>query len=325
MKSSDNGLTVAIIGGGAAGMSCALWLKHLGLTPVIIDRNDRLGGQLLGIQRINRWVLGAIDKTGVELAGCYARHIHREAVTVLRRSRLISASSNPESFNLMIETNGAPCALTVRALVIATGIRPAGIEIFSGVPGFEPLYRAKRIFFFPLDHLDETVSLTGKTVAVIGGGNNAFFTAIDAATTGANVYLLIRSRPKARMAVQNQVQELTVQGRITQLQGFRTTGFEYKDEKITIILHDDNQQQRRIEVDTVFVRTGFTPNSDFLDDFEVFSGLAKENGYIETQPGQRASVPWVYAIGDVANSKHQSVVGAIAEGAIAAQDLAERI
>ncbi|TAL51473.1 MAG: FAD-binding protein, partial [Methylovulum sp.] len=44
-ESPTNPLAVGIVGGGAAGMSCALWLKHLGYTPHIIEHNAKLGGQ----------------------------------------------------------------------------------------------------------------------------------------------------------------------------------------------------------------------------------------------------------------------------------------
>lgn len=37
--------TVCVIGGGASGMSCTLWLKHLGFSPILIERDKKLGGQ----------------------------------------------------------------------------------------------------------------------------------------------------------------------------------------------------------------------------------------------------------------------------------------
>ena len=35
---------ILIIGGGAAGMEAATQLKKLGLTPIIIEKSDALGG-----------------------------------------------------------------------------------------------------------------------------------------------------------------------------------------------------------------------------------------------------------------------------------------
>jgi 2-polyprenyl-6-methoxyphenol hydroxylase-like FAD-dependent oxidoreductase len=33
---------VAVVGGGPSGMSCALWLKHLGFVPILIEKNEKL-------------------------------------------------------------------------------------------------------------------------------------------------------------------------------------------------------------------------------------------------------------------------------------------
>jgi len=35
---------IGIFGGGPAGMSCALWLKNLGVFPMRVEKNQRLGG-----------------------------------------------------------------------------------------------------------------------------------------------------------------------------------------------------------------------------------------------------------------------------------------
>src|SRR6266581_401003 len=49
---------VPIIGGGPAGMSCALWLHNYGLKPVIIEQADALGGMARLSPYPNAWLLG---------------------------------------------------------------------------------------------------------------------------------------------------------------------------------------------------------------------------------------------------------------------------
>jgi thioredoxin reductase (NADPH) len=44
MPRSTEAPVVPIIGGGPAGMSCALWLHNYGLHPVIIEKEPALGG-----------------------------------------------------------------------------------------------------------------------------------------------------------------------------------------------------------------------------------------------------------------------------------------
>ncbi len=59
---------IAVIGGGPAGMSCALWLKHLDFSPIIIEQGPQLGG----LQNIspfqNKWYLGVPGYTNVSSA-----------------------------------------------------------------------------------------------------------------------------------------------------------------------------------------------------------------------------------------------------------------
>jgi thioredoxin reductase (NADPH) len=50
-----------IVGAGPAGSSCALWLKQLGFSPVIIDRNDQCGGLQLLNPYLNTWIATSTD------------------------------------------------------------------------------------------------------------------------------------------------------------------------------------------------------------------------------------------------------------------------
>lgn len=316
---------IAIIGGGVAGMACALWLKHLGFTPVIVEQNPQLGGQMLNLNRINRWVLGSPSKTSVELVGVYADHINQEAISILTQARLLAVTAQSTGFDLHIDEGGNMHSLSVLALVIATGTRVLSHEIFGNIFGFPALYDAGRISFFPIDHIDKLPELKGKTVAVIGGGDNAHFTAKDIAEAGAQVFLLIRSIPKARAIIRKDMEIAINQGLIIEYTKAQVREFRQEKGKVEISLIQADGIEVCIKVDMIFARTGFAANSEFLDTYSVFSGIAKECGYITTDSAKRTSIPWVYAIGDVANAKYQSVVNAIADGAIAAQDLSERV
>ncbi|MDO9104135.1 MAG: NAD(P)/FAD-dependent oxidoreductase [Methylovulum sp.] len=327
-KFQDSPMAVAIIGGGAAGMSCALWLKQLGYIPHIIEHNAKLGGQLLHINRTNRWVLGLPNRASAELATLYAEHVRNEAIATRCNSKLIAATATATAtgYDLIIEDLAQTAQrLSVRAIMIATGVRMLAHEIFSGVPGFQPLYDTGLVSFAPTDHLENLAGLQGKTVAVIGGGDNAHFTAKDTALAGARTFLLMRSRPKARNTIRKEVEALIGQGLIIEHTETQVCAFQRQQSGIEITLLKPDAVMERIRADLIFARTGFAANTEFLDDFECFSGIAKISGYLHTDPLKRTSIPQVYAIGDVANPRHQSVVSAIADGAIAAQDVDERV
>jgi len=325
-KSLIKPLTVAIIGGGVAAMSCALWLKNLGFTPVIIEKETQLGGQLLGIQRLNRWVLGWQNKTSAELAALYAEHIKLEEITVIYQAQPVEISNNPYGYEVVISVeNHEQQTFQVCALIIATGVRVLGTQAFETISGFQSLYQAGLIGCLPLDHLDKLTRLQGQTVAIIGGGDNAHYTAKDLALAGIKSHLIMRSQPKARQSIRHEIEDFVSNGSIIEHPKAEVKAFQQNQGQITIDLINTKQLISQIHVDAVFVRIGYVANTEFIDTFEVFSTLAKQAGYITTDASKRTSIPLLYAIGDVANRQHQSVVGAIAEGAIVAQDISERM
>jgi thioredoxin reductase len=318
---------IAILGGGAAGMSCALWLKHLGFSPVLIEPGTALGGQLLGINRINRWILGIPGRTGPALAELYGRHVVDEAIEVRLGARPVSVMAEDFGFSLVVRKGeNRTVSMSAQALVIATGLRVKSSDILDPIPGALPLYESGLLSFFPLDHLEPMEALEGRRVAVIGGGDNAHFTAKDLALRTALTHLIIRSRSRAQPMVRDEVEALIRQGRVQEHSGALITGFHQGSGGIAIALARNDSKAERIEVDRIFARTGFTPNTEFLAGLGPLAGLERNgDGYLWVDAWKRASLPFVYAIGDVANPNHPSVVAAIADGAVAAQAIAQDV
>jgi len=214
--------------------------------------------------------------------------------------------------------------MPVHALVISTGVRALGSEIFSGLPGFDLLYAASLICCFPIDHLNSLEHLRGKTVAVIGGGDNAHFTVKDIALVAARTYILIRSRPKAQKKLRQEIKELIDQGLVIEYLETEVKAFQQIQDGIEISLNQSGSIISKITVDKIFTRVGFAPNSEFLDVFAPFVDIKKQaRGYLCTDAGQRTSIASVYAIGDVASPEIQSVVTAIADGAKAARSISQ--
>ncbi len=82
--------TIGIIGGGPASMSCALWLKYLGFSPIIIEKKQQLGGlqQVSNFQNV--WYLELAEKTGYEIAEQFRQHIKAEDISTLLGSQVRS-------------------------------------------------------------------------------------------------------------------------------------------------------------------------------------------------------------------------------------------
>src|SRR6516162_9729631 len=79
---------VPIIGGGPAGMSCALWLKNYGLSPIIIERENALGGMARLSPYPNDGLLGRPGETAEQNAEGFARHIAQAAIATWLGARI---------------------------------------------------------------------------------------------------------------------------------------------------------------------------------------------------------------------------------------------
>ena len=64
-----------IIGGGPAGMSCALWLHNYGFRPRIVEQEGVFGGMARLSPYPNDWLLGRPGATARENAEEFVRHI----------------------------------------------------------------------------------------------------------------------------------------------------------------------------------------------------------------------------------------------------------
>ena len=122
---------VPIIGGGPAGMSCALWLANYGLRPIIIEREDRLGGLAGRNPYRNDWLLGRPGLTGRQHAQEFVRHIGEAPVEIwlgARPQRLARRPDGRFALDILFSDQRPPQSLSCVAVVLATGTRFRGEE-----------------------------------------------------------------------------------------------------------------------------------------------------------------------------------------------------
>src|SRR5260370_30373392 len=120
---------VPIIGGGPAGMSCALWLKNYGLSPIIIERENALGGMARLSPYPNDGLLGRPGESAQQNAEAFARHITQAGIETWLGARPRQLCRGRDGhFTLLVERDSPPPAqlLSFAAIVIAVGTRFAG-------------------------------------------------------------------------------------------------------------------------------------------------------------------------------------------------------
>lgn len=290
-----------IFGGGPAGMSAALWCRELGLSAVLVEASNTLGGQLLRTFGAIRNHLGAETRNGREMADGFIGQIQARGLEIV-----FGAAPNDIDWprRRIVLSNGMQ--LSVHGLIIATGVS----RRLLGVPG-EGRFQDR-------GELDSGVrnaaNLGGKSVVIVGGGDAALENALILSDNNANVTIVHRGNEfRAR---EEFVRALRDREKIRVLMNSNVVGFSGRDilENVRV---SSAAGDLDIAADHVLVRIGVEPNSRPFRDL-VTTDLA---GYIDVDRDGATSCAGVYAAGDVCHPKSPTVSTAVGSGASTAKAL----
>jgi thioredoxin reductase (NADPH) len=307
---------VPIIGGGPAGMSCALWLANYGLRPVILERAPALGGMARRNPFPNPWLLGWPDALARDQSDAFARHIvHTGVETWLDAAPQRLARGSDRGFTLDVATGGAIRTLAGRALVLATGTEFRGEDWLARIPNAQALAARGRVLVGPAA-IGEPGAALGPHVAIVGGGDNAFDVAHILLERGIAVTILMRDKtPRAQARLIERVL-----GRAAVRADRWVEALEDAGGKVGLLLNDGT----RMEADQVVLLFGYRPNTGapWLADLNLRNNA---DGYLIVDSNQETSCPGVFAVGDVANPARPCVATAVASGTVAAREIQKRL
>ncbi|MFT3742651.1 MAG: FAD-dependent oxidoreductase [Pyrinomonadaceae bacterium] len=291
---------VIVIGGGAAGLSAALWCVDLGLTTVLIEQNNEFGGQLLNIFNPISNYPGIDEIGGVELRDRFVSQIRRISIDL----RSGAAIENIDLAARLIRLEDGS-VLNSNAIILATGVRRRKL----GIPG-EDEFAGRGVLDSGVKHRE---NIRGKRVVIIGGGDAAIENAIILGETAASVTVIHRNEVfRARREFLEVVAsmpnlKLVTEHVVTQILGTDTVSG-------VTVMHA-NTGVVDLPAEAVLIRIGAAPNSEkFCDQIDLDAA-----GYIVVDRLCRTSVPGVFAAGDVAEPVSPTIVTAAGMGATAAK------
>jgi thioredoxin reductase len=282
-----------IVGGGPAGASCALWLARLGLSPLLVEAGSRLGGLTATNPFVDDWIAALPGATGTQIADNLAQSVRAAGVPVRLQAPAVQVQANTSGFAVTLVDSLAGFQDTVhgRTLVIASGVQARNL------PGHVPQARWPGVLVGPGSSI-VAQDYTGLSVAVLGGGDNAFENFVYVRGRGAKtVHLYART-------VRAQQQWVTRAG----TDGVHRGDYAVDPEARTV-------NGRRYDLILVFY--GWQPQAAFADSLHLARDV---RDYIQTDPATaQTSLAGVYAIGEVSNRMHPCVVTAMADGVVAAK------
>jgi len=286
-----------IVGGGPAGASCAIWLARLGLAPLLVEASSRLGGLAADNPFADDWIAVLPGVTGQQVAANIAASVQAAGVPTRLDTPALRARRADGGFEVELgREGGAVETVRGRALVVASGVRARGL------PGHPPGAAWPGVFVGPGSSI-MAQDYAGLSVAVLGGGDNAFENFVYVRNRGARaVHLYARS-------VRAQQQWVARAGQ----DGVRVGPYQVDPAARTV----DGRAY-----DLILVFYGWEPQAAFAEAL----GLQRDaRGYIRTDAATaETSTADVYAIGEVAHRMHPCVVTSLADGVVAAKTIQRR-
>lgn len=303
---ADRLYDVAVIGGGPAGLTAAIYLARARYRVLVIEK-ERFGGQITITSDVVNYP-GVAKASGAELTETMRRQAESfGAEFLLAEAESIAADGDIKTVNT---SRGS---ISCFGVLLAAGAHPrmVGFEGEEEFKGHGVAYCATCDGEF----------FTGKDVFVVGGGFAAAEESVFLTKYARHVTILIRgddfscarsaadeARNHEKITVLTNTEVESVSGDTAlRLLRYRNT----KTGEVT--------EYRPQEGDTfgVFVFAGYEPATSLL------SGIAEldERGYVVTDRNQKTSTDGIYAAGDVCVKNLRQVVTAVSDGAIAATEL----
>jgi thioredoxin reductase (NADPH) len=306
-KEGQRKADIMIIGGGPAGLSAYLWSTRLGVDAVLIERGSKFGGQLLSIFNPIVDYPGRVSPNGREFCKDFIAGIDGLEQGALRSSEVIEFDVR----NIAAKLNDGTIVRS-RAAIIATGVRRRRLN----VPG-ESEFMGRGILE---SGTNEQGNVSGKRVAIIGGGDAAIENALILARRAEKVFVIHRrSEFRAREKFLAQAKR---NPRIEFLLESNVRAFEGDDLVRSVKVETSNNRNvNSLPVDAILIRIGVEPNTEiFRDQLDL-----DDSGYIRVNVRGEASRPFIYAAGDVANRFAPTIVSAAGMAATAVKNASRLI
>ena len=283
-----------ILGGGAAGLSAGVYSARKLLKTCIIAKE--IGGQVLLTSGVENY-MGFEFISGPELIQKFEDQLNQFPIEQILGERVERLTRQGEKFLAITEQGKEVLA---KSVVVATGkrSRELGATGEKGFAGRGVSYCATCDGPFFKD----------MPVAVIGGGNSAFETAMDMLKLCPVVYLVnIMDKWQADEILQERVLsdpklKPMLKSKVKEIKG---------DDKVRSMVVETKQGDKELEVKGVFVEVGMIPNSEFAKGFLELNS----QGEIIVDCHCRTSVAGVFGAGDVTTVPEKQIIISAGEGA----------
>lgn len=279
---------LAIVGGGPAGVSAAVYAARKRLKTVLIT--DDWGGQSNVSPEIQNWI-GELSISGADLAKKLRAHVEYYRGEWLEIVSPHKADSIRDTGSSLLITCTDASKHEARTLLIATGSNRRKLEI----PGAAQFDQKGLTYCASCDG----PLFADMDVAVVGGGNAAFETAMQLLAYCKTVTLMNRS--ETFRADELTVEKVLKHPKMKTLAPVQLVAIEGEKFVSGVRYKDKNGVETVLPVAGVFVEIGLVPNTEWLGE------IVPKNEFkqvIADPYTQRTSHARIWAAGDCTDGKY---------------------
>jgi thioredoxin reductase (NADPH) len=318
-KPARNRYDVAVVGGGPAGLTAAMYAGSEGLATLLLER-EAVGGQAGTTSLIRNYLGFPRGISGRELASRAVEQALAMGVEMVFVRSAVGLETLGEDRLLALADGNQAISRTV---VIATGVTYRRLN----VPGLDQLVGAG-VFYGAA--VTEATALKGQRAFVVGGANSAGQAAVHLAPFASHVTLLVRGPSLSERMSAYLIKELERASNISVCPNTTVSSVYGSGRLEAIAVRNSATGEERTEpADGLFVLIGADPHSDWL------AGAVERDaqGFLLTDSDvihwpldrlplpQETSTPGVFAAGDVRHGSVKRVASAVGEGASAIQQV----
>lgn len=294
---------MAIVGGGAGGLSAAIYAGRAERKTLLIEKGS-YGGRINETREIRNYP-GTISDTGLGLMEKFKAHALSFPTNEFKRTTVTGIKQQGNG-NFLVQTRRRG-DFEARCVVLDLGTKPR----ILGIPG-ETEFAGRGVAYCATCDAE---LFKGKDIHVLGAGDQAIEEADYLTGFAASVTVIVLHEeghldcneiaaeaafrnPKIRFVWSSTLEEVKGGDRVESL----------------VIKNVATGAVGEVASDGIFFFVGMIPQTDLVRDLVACDA----RGYIEVDREMRTSVPGIYAVGDCTQTFLRQVVTAAADGAVAA-------
>lgn len=288
---------VVIIGGGAAGLSAALYAGRAKLNTIVLEKDEISGGQIVYSNQVDNY-LGIPQISGFDIMEKFKNHTNQQKIEFYENEvKAISKIENIINIELCDGT-----VIKSYSAVLATGAEHNKL----GIPG-EKEYSGRGVSYCAVC---DGAFYKDREVAVIGGGDSALEETLYLSNICSKIYLIHRRNElrgnksyQERIKAKNNIEFIGNTAVDNIIGEKKVSGIECHD-VIT-------GKSSKIIVQGVFLAIGMKPVtymvSNLLDTDEL--------GYIKAGEDGITNIPGIFVAGDMRTKMLRQLITAVSDGA----------